>query len=189
MTDTQWPRYMVLRQEKPGKPHEHVGTVHAPDAELALLNARDVFVRRPDCFSLWLVRVDHILAKTAEELRSDLSWTKTLPDAASPAETYHVFQKRVEKGNFLHTGTVEATTPAHALKRAIETYQDNQSLVWWVFPARFVLESAPEDMLVMFAPALDKSYFRDQAAFHTSTLMKQIKDRRMAQQGAEDDGS
>ena len=46
MTDTQWPLYEVFEQERPGQPHRNAGAVHAPDPELALQNARDVFVRR-----------------------------------------------------------------------------------------------------------------------------------------------
>ena len=60
MTDTQWPRYEVFKQDKPGKPHEAVGSVHAPDAEMAMLNARNVFVRRPSAVSLWVVAADVI---------------------------------------------------------------------------------------------------------------------------------
>ncbi|MFQ5435705.1 MAG: phenylacetic acid degradation protein, partial [Anaerolineae bacterium] len=40
MPDTQWPLWEVFKQDKPDKAHESVGTVHAPDAEMALLNAR-----------------------------------------------------------------------------------------------------------------------------------------------------
>jgi ring-1,2-phenylacetyl-CoA epoxidase subunit PaaB len=68
-TDTQWPRFQVLLQEAEGKPHQDVGSVHAPDAEFALLNARDVFARRPACISMWVVPVEAIFSKTAEELK------------------------------------------------------------------------------------------------------------------------
>src|SRR3989337_1551974 len=54
MSDTQWPRYEVFQQEAPDRPHRHAGSVHAPDAEIALLNGRDVFVRRPACSRLWV---------------------------------------------------------------------------------------------------------------------------------------
>jgi len=37
------PLWEVFTQEKQGAPHEHAGSVHAPDAELALQNARDVY--------------------------------------------------------------------------------------------------------------------------------------------------
>ena len=67
MPDTQWPVFEVFHQTKRGEPHIHVGSVHAPDAELALMLARDQFARRLECVSLWVVRADHILATSYED--------------------------------------------------------------------------------------------------------------------------
>ena len=36
----QWPLWEVFTQPPGGKPHEHAGSVHAPDAEVAMQNAR-----------------------------------------------------------------------------------------------------------------------------------------------------
>jgi ring-1,2-phenylacetyl-CoA epoxidase subunit PaaB len=63
MTDTQWETYEVFHQSRRGKPHEHVGAVHAPDPQMALQMARDQFARRMECVSLWVVRSSDI-AKT-----------------------------------------------------------------------------------------------------------------------------
>ncbi len=61
MTDTQWETWEVFHQTKRGDPHEHVGAVHAPDAEMALQMARDQFARRLKCSSLWVVRSRDII--------------------------------------------------------------------------------------------------------------------------------
>lgn len=55
MSDTQWETYEVFHQKKRGEPHVHVGAVHAPDPQVALLYARDQFARRLACVSLWVV--------------------------------------------------------------------------------------------------------------------------------------
>jgi ring-1,2-phenylacetyl-CoA epoxidase subunit PaaB len=60
--DTQWDSYEVFHQAKRGDPHEHVGAVHAPDAQVALQFARDQFARRLRCVSLWVVRTRDITA-------------------------------------------------------------------------------------------------------------------------------
>ncbi len=60
MTDTQWPTWEVFHQTKRGDPHEHVGSVHAPDRDMALQMARDQFARRLKCSSLWVVRTTDI---------------------------------------------------------------------------------------------------------------------------------
>jgi ring-1,2-phenylacetyl-CoA epoxidase subunit PaaB len=65
--DTQWPLWEVFVQEKGGAPHEHAGSVHAPDAELALQNARDTYARRGPVTSLWVVEARHISATTPED--------------------------------------------------------------------------------------------------------------------------
>ena len=65
--DSQWPLWEVFVQGKEGKPHEHAGSVHAPDAELALQNARDVYARRPPVVSIWVVPAEAITASAAAE--------------------------------------------------------------------------------------------------------------------------
>ncbi len=62
--DTQWPLWEVFTQSKQGAPHEHAGSVHAADAEQALQNARDVYARRGEAISLWVVPSDAIVAST-----------------------------------------------------------------------------------------------------------------------------
>ncbi|MEO8469326.1 MAG: hypothetical protein ABI573_06625 [Chloroflexota bacterium] len=48
--------YEVFRQEKDGDPMRHGGNVMAPDPELALHYAREMFGRRQESARLWIVR-------------------------------------------------------------------------------------------------------------------------------------
>jgi phenylacetate-CoA oxygenase PaaH subunit len=48
--------YEVFRQEKDGDPMKHGGNVLAPDPELALHYAREMFGRRGESVRLWIVR-------------------------------------------------------------------------------------------------------------------------------------
>src|SRR5690348_12991409 len=102
MTDTQWPRYIVFQQAKTGEPHQYAGSVHAPDAEMAIMNARDVFVRRPACVSLWVVPAGAIFAKTAEELAENSGLLNGFEDQSKICERYCVFQKASQKGTYEH---------------------------------------------------------------------------------------
>lgn len=169
MTDTQWPRFVVFLQPAVNEPHQYVGSVHAPDAEMALLNARDVFVRRPECTSLWIVPANAVLAKTVEELKQE-SLSEPY-DSSLPRETYHIIQKLTHKGTFVYRRDMEASSPQDAMKQAAES----PALATWVFPARCVKRSEPDDAAPMFAPAHDKTPFRDQAEFRITTTMQQIK--------------
>ena len=52
----------VFVRSKGGLAHRHVGSVHAPDAELALRHARDTYTRRMEGVSLWVVPSAEIVA-------------------------------------------------------------------------------------------------------------------------------
>jgi ring-1,2-phenylacetyl-CoA epoxidase subunit PaaB len=65
--DSQFPLWEVFVQEKSGAPHTHAGSLHAPDAELALQNARDAFARREKLSSIWVVESSRIAATRSED--------------------------------------------------------------------------------------------------------------------------
>lgn len=62
-----WPLWEVFSQPKEGAPHEHVGSVHAPDGEMALQHARDTYARRPPLLSLWVVPSEAIVSSSARD--------------------------------------------------------------------------------------------------------------------------
>jgi len=66
--DSQHPLWEVFTQAEGGAAHEHAGSVHAPDAEMALQNARDVYSRRGEAVSLWVVPSSTITASTPEDM-------------------------------------------------------------------------------------------------------------------------
>jgi len=57
-----WPLWEVFIRAKGGLSHRHVGSVHAPDSEIALRHARDTYTRRMEGVSLWVVRSADIVA-------------------------------------------------------------------------------------------------------------------------------
>ncbi len=48
-----WPLWEVFVRANRGLSHVHVGSLHAPDPDLALRNARDVYTRRNEGVSIW----------------------------------------------------------------------------------------------------------------------------------------
>src|SRR5919205_2858175 len=64
--DSQWPLWEVFVQEKTGAPHEHAGSVHAVDREMAIQNARDVYGRR-GAVSMWVVPAEWITATSPDD--------------------------------------------------------------------------------------------------------------------------
>jgi ring-1,2-phenylacetyl-CoA epoxidase subunit PaaB len=57
----------VFIQPNPGLPHKHVGSLHATDAEIALQNARDVYTRRNEGTSIWVIPSNVIVASASED--------------------------------------------------------------------------------------------------------------------------
>ena len=63
MTKTkEWPLYEVFVRSRNGLSHKHVGSVHATDPEMAIENARDLYTRRSEGVSIWVVELTAIIA-------------------------------------------------------------------------------------------------------------------------------
>jgi ring-1,2-phenylacetyl-CoA epoxidase subunit PaaB len=62
-----WPLWEVFVRARRGVSHVHAGTVHAPDAELALQHARDLFTRRSEGISVWVVPSTAITASDPDD--------------------------------------------------------------------------------------------------------------------------
>jgi ring-1,2-phenylacetyl-CoA epoxidase subunit PaaB len=55
MSEARMPIWEVFIRARAGLAHRHAGSVHAPDAEMALQAARDTYTRRGEGLSLWVV--------------------------------------------------------------------------------------------------------------------------------------
>ncbi|MCS4502725.1 1,2-phenylacetyl-CoA epoxidase, subunit B [wastewater metagenome] len=58
----EWPLWEVFIRSKHGLAHKHVGSIHAADATMAVENARDVYTRRNEGASIWVVRSENIVS-------------------------------------------------------------------------------------------------------------------------------
>ncbi len=58
----EWPLWEVFVRSRNGLDHKHAGSVHAPDAKLAIQMARDVYTRRQEGVSIWVVPSAQIIA-------------------------------------------------------------------------------------------------------------------------------
>ena len=67
MSKREWPLWEIFVRGSHGLAHRHVGSLHAPDAEMALRNARDVYTRRNEGLSIWVVRSSDIVATSPSE--------------------------------------------------------------------------------------------------------------------------
>jgi len=61
-TASEWPLWEVFIRSKAGLDHKHAGSLHAADAQMAIENARDVYTRRMEGVSIWVVESKYIHA-------------------------------------------------------------------------------------------------------------------------------
>jgi len=62
--------FEVFVRSKRGLDHKHVGSLHAEDHAQALEYARDVYTRRGEGVSLWVVKSSDIVASQEEDCES-----------------------------------------------------------------------------------------------------------------------
>lgn len=62
-----WKLYEVFVRARRGLSHNHVGSIHAPDAHMALRNARDLYTRRQEGVSIWVTAASDITASSPDE--------------------------------------------------------------------------------------------------------------------------
>ena len=64
---TSWPLWEVFIRSRQGLDHKHVGSLHAADAQMAIENARDVYTRRQEGISIWVVESKYVHASNPDE--------------------------------------------------------------------------------------------------------------------------
>lgn len=62
-----WPLFEVFVRGKRGLNHVHVGSLHAPDEQMALHSARNLYTRRNEGVSIWVVRSEAVAASSPDE--------------------------------------------------------------------------------------------------------------------------
>ena len=88
-----YPLWEVFIRSNRGIDHKHAGSLRAADAEMALQNARDLYTRRSEGVSIWVVPSNQIVA-------SDPNDKETLFDPAEDKvyrhPTFFILPKEVD---------------------------------------------------------------------------------------------
>jgi ring-1,2-phenylacetyl-CoA epoxidase subunit PaaB len=67
MSQAEWPLWEVFIRSKQGLDHKHAGSLRAADAEMAIENARDVYTRRSEGISIWVVESSNVFASSPDD--------------------------------------------------------------------------------------------------------------------------
>jgi ring-1,2-phenylacetyl-CoA epoxidase subunit PaaB len=89
----EWGTYEVFHQKKRGDQHVHVGIVHAPNPEIALVLAKEQYGRRRITANLWVVRSNHVHASEYD----DQDMWQTVPEKTYREATDYYVMDRIRK--------------------------------------------------------------------------------------------
>ena len=67
MSKKEWPLWEVFIRSKQGLNHKHVGSLRAADSTMAIENARDVYTRRSEGISIWVIESNNVFANDSSE--------------------------------------------------------------------------------------------------------------------------
>ena len=191
----QFETYEVFHQKKEGAPYMYVGPVHAPEADVAFLFAKEQFSRRFACTGLWVVPTAAITVTAY--VGDQESAYDTLPLlhaaiqpvlAAGPAddtaaeeasyaaseEDYDIFHLKKRGKAHQHVGKVRASSPAEALQVAKSVFGEQRPLVnVWAVRAADILCSDDEDRDI-WTTTPDKKY-REAISYRVQDRIEKFK--------------
>jgi ring-1,2-phenylacetyl-CoA epoxidase subunit PaaB len=88
-----WVTFEVFHQKKRGDQHIHVGIVHAPTPELALILAKEQYARRRQTANLWVVKSSDVYANSYD----DVDIFETVPEKTYREASDYYCMDRIRK--------------------------------------------------------------------------------------------
>ena len=88
-----WETYEVFHQKKRGDQHVHVGIIHAPTPELALVLAKEQYARRRQTSNLWVVKSSDVYANSYD----DIDIFETVPEKTYREASDYYCMDRIRK--------------------------------------------------------------------------------------------
>ena len=188
----QFATYEVFHQKKEGAPFVYVGPVHAPEADVAFLFAKEQYSRRFACSGLWVVPTAAITV--TDYVGDQESAYDTLPlltnrqiapppanDTAAEAaahaageEDYDIFHLKKRGKAHQFVGKVRASSPAEALQVAKAVFGEQRPVVnVWAAPAADFLRSDDEDRDI-WSTTPEKKY-RDAISYKVQDRIEKFK--------------
>ena len=187
----QFETYEVFHQKKEGTPFVYVGPVHAPEADLAFLFAKEQYSRRFACTGMWVVPTSAItVTEYVGDQESAYDTLPLLPRAAVSApvdesveqeaayaageEDYDIFHLKKRGKAHQHVGKVCAAAPAAALQVAKAVFGEQRPVVnVWAVRSADALCSDADDRDI-WATTADKKY-RDAISYKVQDRIEKFK--------------
>jgi ring-1,2-phenylacetyl-CoA epoxidase subunit PaaB len=187
----QFETYEVFHQKKENAAYVYAGPVHAPEADLAFLFAKEQYSRRFACSGMWVVPTAAITLTSY--VGDQESAYDTLPLLAKPTsapvaddtageeaayaageEDYDIFHLKKRGKAHQHVGKVRAASPAQALQAAKAVFGEQRPVVnVWAVRAADILRSEADDRDI-WTTTPEKKY-RDAIAYRVQDRIERFK--------------
>ena len=193
----QFGTYEVFHQKKESAPFMYVGPVHAPEADVAFLFAKEQFSRRFACTGLWVVPTAAITVTAyVGDQESAYDTLPLLPANQAPAvttndtaaeeaayaageEDYDIFHLKKRGKAHQHMGKVRASSPADALQVAKAVFGEQRPVAnVWAVRSADILRSDEEDRDI-WTTTPEKKY-RDAISYKVQDRIEKFKAERAA---------
>ena len=189
----QFGTYEAFHQKKEGAPFVYVGPVHAPEADVAFLFAKEQYSRRFACTGLWVVPTaaitvteyvgdqesayDMLPLLTNAQAAAGTGVDDTVGDEAAYAtgeEDYDIFHLKKRGKAHQHVGKVRASAPAQALQAAKAVFGEQRPVVnvWAARSADFLRSDADDRDIWTTTP--EKKY-RDAISYKVQDRIEKFK--------------
>lgn len=144
-----WPRFEVFVLGRNALQYKHSSSLHAADARHALLLARDIYFRRQEGVSLWVVPSDSL---------DENGEPPSAGESATESQQYEVFLQLKPGLDHLHVASLLAASASQALQRAERAFGEFPPGAVWALPSAALSCSEPDEREMLFEPMAGKTY-------------------------------
>jgi len=172
----QFETYEVFIQIRENRPYEHVGIMHAPNEEMALIFGKEQYSRRYTCTGIFVVRTDHVKITAFSENEENIYEHMDLNGIQDGGESFEIFHLKKRGKQHIHVGKVEAGDYEGALSVSANLYNIGTPVYnVWVVKTSDILSIPPEDKMIW--DTLPEKKFRDAMAYKAGDKIKEFKER------------
>lgn len=172
--------YEAFIQMKEDKPYEHVGPVHAPTKEMAVLFAKEQYSRRGGtCVGLWIVETKNVMVSDYLDNNQNIyDFLKPLDEAEfenQKVQPYEIFHLKKRGKQHVHIGMVIASNPEEALYEAGKKFNDKSPVLnVWIIAAITIIHTFPTDKDIW--DTLPEKKYREAIAYKAGEKLKKFKE-------------
>ena len=170
----QLPTFEVFVKSTTKRPIQHEGIVHAVNAEMAFVFAKEQFSRRNMCFGIWTVSTDKIYITPFSDNAVSIYDQVSSKDIPAEGETFDIFHLMKRGKQHQYAGQVSALNYEDAIYQAKNLLKPEKPVLnIWVIKDTDIYKSTEEDLQIW--QTLQEKTFRDATDYRGSDKIKEFK--------------